>query len=267
MQDKNTNFFFYIIRKIKENINKIILIITTNIFIQLLIVRLCKDKFKDFFLSNYLKLSIIVLSLIFVFFIGVFLYLFDDNDKESLKELKNIDCLQCSKRNVSLLSPAEYKKNMNIYSISDLEEIEKNIDEHATIWVFTSDVELETTKSSISSIMKINLKRGVTYIYFIPPSIKNEAKIMELERDFGQFNNLKIIKLSSEYKLLFEKFDVIIYSPDRNYIDGKIGFICTNFSNDANLLIFKKFAENDLMNLIGQLKKIYEEYNENQQNY
>lgn len=51
----------------------------------------------------------------------------------------------------------------------------------------------------------------------------------------------------------YSNFDVIIYMPDT---DSRIGFICVNFSEDDNLIAFKKFSDEDTKTIIGQLESI-----------
>lgn len=145
---------------------------------------------------------------------------------------------------------------MQIFLLPELEEIERSVEDDDQIWVLTSDVKLETTISTISDIMEENLDRGVKYKYYIPDNIKNSAGILELERRYKKYSNFELIKIDAKYKLLFERFDVIIYLPDKNYTEGRSGFICINFSNIDSSIAFKKITEEDTKNLIGQLQHI-----------
>ena len=119
--------------------------------------------------------------------------------------------------------------------------------------MLTSDVSLETSVGIISETMEFNLKRGVTYKYYVPDIVKNDAQFLELERKYNKYPNFELIKIDTRYKFLFEKFDVIIYSPDTN---RRSGYICINFSHHDNNIAFKKFSEEDTRNLIGQLQRI-----------
>ena len=76
---------------------------------------------------------------------------------------------------------------------------------------------------------------------------------MELKRKYKEYSTFSIVKTASRYRLLFERFDVIIYSPDT---DRRIGFICVNFSEKSNLIAFKKFSDDDTRIIIGLLENI-----------
>lgn len=249
-------FFGYLVEKIKENKDIISLIISFCIFMQAVLFLFLDENMKIFFSQNYFTFFIFTIMLVVIIFIGILLYMNSDQLQESYKEFEKVDSIKCLKRDGMLLGQEEYQKRMQIYLLADIEKIENGVDDDDQIWVLTSDVKLETTVSAISDIMKVNLDRGVKYKYYVPDSVKNDASILELERRYGKYPNFELIKIDAKYKFLFERFDVIIYSPDKNHTEGRAGFICVNFSDIDSSIAFKRFSEEDTKNLIGQLKRI-----------
>ncbi len=252
----NQGFFSYLVEKIKKNKDIISVIISFCIFMQAVLFLFLDENMKKFFSQNYFTFFIFTIMFVVVIFIGILLYLHSDQLQESYKEFEKVDSIKCSKRDGMLLGQEEYQKRMQIYLLADIEKIENGVDDDDQIWVLTSDVKLETTVSAISDIMKVNLDRGVNYKYYVPDSVKNDASILELERRYGKYPNFELIKIDAKYKFLFERFDVIIYSPDKNHTEGRAGFICVNFSDIDSSIAFKRFSEEDTKNLIGQLKRI-----------
>lgn len=252
----NKRFFAYLISKIKNNKDIIGVIISFSALMQAILFAALDENIKTVFMENYMALFAFALLINIIIFAGIVLYLHSDQLQESYNEFENTDTLNCSKRNGLLLSQEEYQKKMQIFLLPELEEIEKSVDADDQIWVLTSDVKLETTISTISDIMKANLDRGVNYKYYIPDTVKNSASILELERRYKKYSNFELIKIDAKYRLLFERFDVIIYLPDKNYTEGRSGFICINFSNIDSSIAFKKITEEDTKNLIGQLQHI-----------
>ena len=254
MSDKH--FFSYLINKIKKNKDIISVIISSCILIQAILFVVIDANMKTVFTENYMTFFVFAILFIIIIFAGILLYLHSDQLQESYNEFENMDILNCSKRNEVLLHQEEYQKKMQIFLLPELEKIERSVEDDDQIWVLTSDVKLETTISTISDIMEANLDRGVKYKYYIPDTIKNSAGILELERRYKKYSNFELIKIDTKYKLLFERFDVIIYLPDKNYTEGRAGFICINFSNIDSSIAFKKITEEDTKNLIGQLQHI-----------
>lgn len=254
MSDKR--FFLYLIDKIKKNKDIISVIISACILMQAILFIALDKNMQTIFTENYIVFVSFAIIFIIIVFAGILLYLRSDQLQESYNEFENVDILNCSKRKGMLLCPEEYQKKMQIFLLPDLEEIEKSVGDNDQIWVLTSDVKLETTISTISKIMEANLDRGVKYKYYIPDTVKNSASILELKRKYSKYPNFELIKISTRYKLLFERFDVIIYLPDKNYTEGRSGFICINFSSIDSSIAFKKITEEDTKNLIGQLQHI-----------
>lgn len=252
----NQGFFNYLIEKIKKNKDIISVIISSCILMQAVLLIFLDENMKTIVIQNYFTFFVFTIMFVVIIFIGILLYLHSDQLQESYKEFEKVDSIKCSKRDGMLLEQEEYQKRMQIYLLTDIEKIENSVDNDDQIWVLTSDVKLETTVSAISDIMKINLDRGVNYKYYVPDSVKNDASILELERRYGKYPNFKLIKIDAKYKFLFERFDVIIYSPDKNHTEGRAGFICVNFSDIDSSIAFKRFSEEDTKNLIGQLKRI-----------
>ena len=252
----NKHFLAYLIDKIKNNKDIISVIISSCILMQAILFVVLDENMKTVFTENYMNFFALAILFVIIIFAGILLYLHSNQLQESYNEFESADTLNCFKRNGLLLSQEEYQKKMQIFLLPELEEIEKNVGDDDQIWVLTSDVKLETTISTISGIMRANLDRGVKYKYYIPDTIKNSASILELERRYKKYSNFELIKIDAKYKLLFERFDVIIYSPDKNYTEGRSGFICINFSNIDSSIAFKKITEEDTKNLIGQLQHI-----------
>lgn len=252
----NKRFFEYLIDKIKRNKDVISVTISSCVLTNAILFVVLDANIKVIFTQHYLTYFTFAIIFMIIIFVGVLVYLRSEELQESYDEFENLNTLKCSKRDGILLSQKEYQKKMQIFLLPELEEIEKNVDEDDQIWVLTSDVKLETTVSIISETMKTNLNRGVKYRYYIPDTVKNSASVLELNRRYKKYPNFELIKIDSKYKLLFERFDVIIYSPDRNFTEGRSAFICVNFSNIDNSIAFKKIAEEDTKNLIGQLQHI-----------
>lgn len=256
---KKNSFFYYLLRKIKQNKDIIGLLISSCTLFQVLIISFLDASVNEWINKHYFLIIILFAILLIIIFVNIFFYVFSDQLHKTYEDFKDIDCLNCSKRNVDILSPDKYKKKMNIYSLKALENIEKNIKCNEQIWILTSDVKLETTVSNISQIMDANLNKGVFYRYFIPDIIKNSATILQLENKNKKYSNFDLEVVDNQYKFLFEKMDVVIYSPNTN---NRKGFICINFSNCNETHYFKRLSDEDLLNLIGQLKKIWEKNNE-----
>lgn len=256
---KGKGFLNYLLKKINKNKVIISLLISSSTFLQVLIICFLDSSVQKWIDQHYCFIIIISTVFLIVIFTNIFFYNFSDRLHKSYEDFNDIDCLNCSKRNVEILSPNEYKKTMNIYPLKSLEDIEKNVKCNEQIWVLTSDVKLETTASNISRIMDENLDKGVLYKYFIPDIIKNSATILQLKDKYKNYSNFDLEIVDEQYKFLFEKIDVVIYTPNN---DTRKGFICINFSNNDETHYFKKFSEDELVNLIGQLKKIWEKNNE-----
>lgn len=247
------NFFEYWIRKINANKDIISTSISVEVLLQTILFSVLDEESKDFFKDNYIILFLFAIIIIIVLCGWLFLYLFFDENKNSSMELRRLDGITCSRRDDALQNREVYMKKLQIHLLRDVEKIEKEIQSNEQIWVLTSDVNLETTNSIISETMGKNLEKGVIYKYFIPDTIKNSASIMALMRKYEKYPNFSIIRIEKNYKLLFERFDVIIYMPDT---DSRMGFICVNFSEDDNLIAFKQFSDEDTKTIIGQLENI-----------
>lgn len=256
---KKNSFFYYLLKKIKQNKDIICLLISSCTLFQVLIMHFLEASVKEWINQHYFFIIILISVLSIIIFINILFYIFSDRLQKTYEDFIDVDCLNCSKRNVEILSPEKYKEKMNIYSLKVLEDIEKNIKHDEQIWIFTSDVKLETTASNISKIMDANLNKGVLYKYFIPDIIKNSATILQLENKNKNYSNFNLIVVDKRNKFPFEKIDVVIYSPNN---DNRKGFICINFSDCEEEHYFKKLSDEDLLNLIGQLKKIWEKNNE-----
>lgn len=252
----NKHFFDYLIEKIKRNKDVISVTISFCVLMNAILFVILDTSIKDIFTKNYLTYFVFAILFMIIIFVGILVYLRSEELYESYDEIVNLNTLKCPKRDGILLDQKEYQKKMQIYLLSELEEIEKNVDEDDQIWVLTSDVKLETTVNIVSETMKMNLNRGVKYKYYIPDTVKNNASVLELKRRYKKYSNFELIKIDSKYKFLFERFDVIIYSPDRNFTEGRSAFICVNFSNIDSSIAFKKITEEDTKNLIGQLQHI-----------
>ena len=261
MNNGDNNFFTYLVEKIKNNKDIISLVISSSFFIQLLLLFICNEEFRIIITKYYLFFFVFLLLLFLMVSCGAFLYLFYDKLQDSYKEMSKIDCLKCPKRNVEIISQQEYQKNLQIFSLKELEDFEQSLKCDDQVWTIISDVESETSSRITSKTLENNLKKGVTYFFFIPDILKNSATILELERKSIDYSNIVIIKIDPKYKLLFEKIDVVIYTPDKNRVEGRSGFICVNFSDNNDLVFLKKLSEDDLKNLIGQLKLILENLN------
>lgn len=253
---KHKKFFINVIEKISKNKDIISLMISSSVLFQVILFTLIKKDIRVFFIENYSNLIAFIVFFNVLVFIGTLLYINSDIHKKTSEEFEEICSLKCSKKDSLLINTEEYRERMQIFLLSDIEKIEKQINGNDEIWVLTSDIKLETTVSSISSIIESNLKKGVTYRYFIPETERNNASFLELQRKYNKYENFEIVKISKQYKLLFEKFDVIIYSPDKNYTEGRVGFICVNFSDDEKHIMFKKFSEEDVITLVGRLQGI-----------
>ena len=256
---KKNNFFYYLLKKIKKNKEIICLLISSCTLFQVLTIHFLDASIKEWINKHYFFIIILIATLLMIIFINIFFYIFSDQLQKTYEDFMDVDCLNCSKRNVEILPPEKYQEKMNIYSLNALEDIEKNIKCDEEIWILTSDVKLETTVSNISKIMDANLNKGVLYKYFIPDTIKNSATILQLENKNKKYLNFTLVVVDKRNKLIFDKMDVVIYSPNN---DNRKGFICVNFSNSDNEHYYKKLSDEDLLNLIGQLKKIWEKNNE-----
>lgn len=253
MNSKKKTLFEYWREKISESKEIISTSISIGVLLQIILFFILNDNSKEFFKYNYIILFVFLIIILIIFFVGIFLYLYFDKYKNSNMELIKSDDLKCSRRDFVLQKRDLYMKKLQIHLLSDIEKIEKNIQKDEQIWVLTSDVTLETSNSIISKTMEKNLEKGVIYKYFIPDRIKNKASIMALKRKYERYSNFFIILINENYKLLFERFDVIIYLPDTV---NRMGFICVNFSENNNLIAFKKFSDEDTKTIIGQLQKI-----------
>ena len=258
MLEKNS-FFYYLFKKIKQNKDIICLLISSCTLFQVIVFYLLDTSIKKWLNQHYFFIIILIVIFLMILFINIFLYIFSDQLQKTYEDFIDVDCLNCSKRNVEIISPEKYEEKMNIYSLKVLEDIEKNMKCDEEIWILTSDVKLETTASNISKIMDTNLNKGVIYKYFIPDIIKNSATILELENKNKKYINFNLVVVDGRNKFLFEKMDVVIYSPNN---DNRKGFICINFSNCDEEHLFKRLSDEELVNLIGQLKKIWEKNDE-----
>lgn len=210
------NFFEYWIEKINANKDIISTSISVEILLQTILFSVLDDKSKDFFKDNYIILVLFFIIIIMVLCGWLFLYLFFDENKNSSMELRKLDGITCPRKDDAQQNQEVYMKKLQVYLLPDIEKIEKDIQSNEQIWVLTSDVNLETSNSIISETMGKNLEKGVIYKYFIPDTIKNSASIMALMRKYEKYKNFSIIRIDTNYKLLFERFDVIIYMPDRD---------------------------------------------------
>lgn len=247
------NFFKYWIEKISANKDIISTSISIEVLLQTILFCALDDKSKDFFKSNYIFLVLFVIIILIVLCGWLILYIFFDENNNSSMELWKLDSITCYRKSDVLQNREAYMEKLQIYLLPDVCKIERNIQSNEQIWVLTSDVNLETSNSIISETMKKNLEKGVIYKYFIPDTIKNSASIMALMRKYSKYPNFSIILIDTTYKLLFERFDVIVYLPDT---DSRMGFICVNFSEKDDLIAFKKFSDEDTKTIIGQLQKI-----------
>lgn len=254
MASGKDSFIKSLIRKISANKDIICTTISFGILAQTMFFSLLDEDLQNIFKNNYMFLMLFVVIILLVFFGGMLLNLYYDQQRKTISQLKTLETLKCSKREIAIPKTAEYMEKMQLYLITDIEKIENSIQNDDQIWVLTSDVKLETSTNTISETMENNLKKGVSYIYFIPDTIKNSASIMELERKYKKYPTFTIIKIESNYKLLFEQFDVIIYSPDTN---KRSSFICVNFSDNYNTIAFKKFSDDDTRIIIGLLQNIW----------
>lgn len=249
------NFFEYWIEKISANKDIISTSVSVEILLQTILFSVLDEKSKVFFKDSYIILVLFVVIMIIILWGWLFLYLLFDENRNSSMELEKLDGITCSRKDDAQQNREAYMKKLQVYLLPDIEKIEKDIQSNEQIWVLTSDVDLETSNSIISKTMEKNLKKGVIYKYFIPDTIKNSASIMTLTRKYEKYSNFSIIRIDTNYKLLFERFDVIIYMPDT---ESRMGFICVNFSEVDNLIAFKKFSDEDTKTIIGLLQKVRE---------
>ena len=249
-------FVLYFIEKVKKNKDIISITISLLLLVQAILFACLDTNMKVIFSTHYLCFVLTAIAFCTIFFFGILLYLYSDQVHDTYSEFSKIGSTSCPKRNGILMNQKDYQKKMQIFFLPEIEKIEESVNDNDQIWVLTTDVKLETTVSAIAEAMKRNLDRGVSYKYYIPNTIRNEANILELDRKYKQYGNFELIRIDSEYKLLFERFDVIIYSPDKNSSEGRRGFICVNFSDDESMVAFKKISEEDTMNLIGKLQRV-----------
>lgn len=252
------SFFRYFLDKVKRNKDILSLTVSFVTLMQVAIFACLNEDSQTLISLYYLKVFILCTVIFSAVFLSLVFYLHFDLISDSKQSLTNTALLTCVKRASLQLDREAYKRKMQVFSFLDILNIERSIKKDDQIWVLTTDVTLETSLIALSEVMNYNLEKGVKYTYFIPDTEATEASILELNHDYGKYKNFRLKKIVPDYKLLFEKFDVIIYSPEKNGVNGRLGFICVHFSDKPDEIIFRRFSEEDTKNLIGKLRRVRE---------
>ncbi len=253
---KDNTFWIYWKSNVLKNKDIISLMFSICTLIQTSILYWIYNKYGQFLEQYHNIFYAGIIVLFFVMLLSFLIHICTESIEKSVDEFSKAEKIKCCKRDLLTPTPQEYQKAMKIISLNEIEDIESNISKDGKIWVLTSNVNLETTISTISQIILDNLSRSIEYKYFIPNTRNNAAKFLELHEKYKEYPTFQILKIDEKYKLLFENFDVIIYYPNKNHKEGRKAFICIKFSDNENEILFRQLSEEDTENLVSHLIRI-----------
>ncbi len=219
------------------------------------------NKFQNskFLLSPYSLLLFLAVSVILC--IGYVLIYFK-NEKTILKnDFNQLDKVENIINNYFELQKGNLI-NQNIYSIDYIKKKEKNCSKNAEIWIVTGDLEEDVNNNEIFSIIGTNLKKGVTYRYFISkvageisPIAKNGRN--KLENKYRKYLNKKLFFYEIDSELIIPDIDITIYNATNLDSDKRDGYVCVEIGDNDKSYSYQKISNKSLIVICDKLSNCF----------
>lgn len=142
-----------------------------------------------------------------------------------------------------------------IYSFDYVAKIEPESIKGDEIWCITGDLEEDAKNDDLQKIIHENLKKGVTYKYFV-------TRVGEAVSDKAKYGMQKLLQAHAKYKkrlmfievseeLVAPDIDIVIYKA--NSINDRIGFVCVEIGDDQNTYIYQQINQVTLQGICEKL--------------
>lgn len=181
------------------------LIIGTGVAILVLLIGTLVDKSLDLLGFQAVAIGVTISIIIILGIIGIVWFLGRrGSELELQRAIENLRSITPSSRYEWLYTPAE------------MDEIEEKA-KYKDIWIVSYDLSNDTgnPNTPIISIIKKNLKRGISYTYIIPDIEHTNAVLPHLYRIFSSYpNQIRIIPLSHSTFDFFTTTHIAIYNPN-----------------------------------------------------
>ena len=261
--DSNWNIFYQEIIKNK----KIIVLFTTLVNVSCLIYYL----FTRFFPTSNTSTGTppISVNIIFIIIVSVavvnllicfgFIHLWIKEKKTELE-----DRIQNSNNAIDsafLLTELD-KGNIvssKLYCYEYVTNIEKGLKKGDEIWCVSSDIEEDAKNEDLRRIIFNNLKKGVSYKYFISPegkTISEKARwgknvLMEYNAKY----NKRLLFFDIKEELIVPDLDIIIYNASD--INKRIGYVCIEIGDDQDKYVYQQISKTTLQGICDILQNYF----------
>lgn len=81
------------------------------------------------------------------------------------------------------------------------------------IWLVTSDLLDDYQGGPFVEVVRQNLQKGTSYVYFFPSTVENKARAETIRTAHKQNNSIKFVFLPDNFFLLVPNLDIVIYNP------------------------------------------------------
>lgn len=180
-------------------------IIGTGVAILVILIGTLVDKALDLLGFQAVAVGVTIAIVIILGIIAVVWFLGRKSyESELIKAIESI-------RNISLSSKYDW-----LYSSGDIDEIERTA-KYSDIWIVSSDLSNDTgnVDGPIISIIKKNLRRGITYTYIIPKVERTRAVFPHLQQIFSSHpQQLNVVRVAPERFDLLIMTHIAIYNPN-----------------------------------------------------
>ncbi len=160
-------------------------------------------------------------------------------------------------KKVSGTTEKKMEKTEWVFTVSQIELIEKETDA-PEIWVISSDLKDDAAGGSFQKIVSANLKRGISYRFFVPDSSVIKRGIETLVAHNKKAENLKVTFLNEDYFFLVPVFDFVIYNPLKKKGAERTGFMGIE-TPDGTMLYSARVGDSLIEAMIRKLKKCIKE--------
>lgn len=130
------------------------------------------------------------------------------------------------------------------------------------IWVVSPDLYYEDVSDAdglsdgaFTGVVQNNLKRGITYRYFIPDKPSLRTRMDALLSLCNHSSNIRVYYYSDEFFFLVHGMDIVVYEPKKTPRQGRRGFIGLPLQQKSDVIALC-MSDNMVDTIIAKLNEI-----------
>ncbi len=96
-------------------------------------------------------------------------------------------------------------------------ELDNSVEE---VWIVSKDIAGDVNGGYFIEAVKKNLRRGVSYVYFLPDDSRSRGQVMALRSLHNEDAKIVVKYLREDFFFLVKDFDFVIYNPRKDSVEG-----------------------------------------------